>query len=318
MLSGLKGYLLKEAGWIFLALLVISFITFVLCRFVPGDPVAIRNPKADPETIARIREEMGFNRPIPIQYFDYMSKFVRGNMGESIRFPDRSVKELLFPRLWVSLQINILALLLSLPIGMILGIIAAKYRGRLVDHLIIITSLIPRAIPSIIFIQFLLLILVLRFQLLPASMAGWSGIFSLKIIIPLLVLSLPAIGGFAEFVRVSVLHVLEDDYVRTAYAKGLSEKRVILRHILPNASAPIVTTMILALAGLLEGSLFAELFYGIDGAGRLMFDSFFQRDLEVIMAFTIIISALFLVSIRLSDLVLGVIDKRIRIGAQKR
>ncbi|PIQ92155.1 MAG: hypothetical protein COV69_03395 [Parcubacteria group bacterium CG11_big_fil_rev_8_21_14_0_20_39_14] len=308
----MKEFLLREAKWFIIAILIISFITFCLCRVAPGDPIQIRCPKADPEQIAQIHRELGLDKPLPIQYALYMWNFIQGDMSMSLYYLT-PVKELLFPALWISFQINLLALLIALPLGLILGIIAAKNRGKWLDSTIIISSLIPRAIPSIIFILFAVLVFACILSIFP--LRGWNGIFSTKIIIPLIVLSLPAIGGFAEFVRVNILHVLDDEYIRTAYAKGLPEWRVLGWHVLPNASTPIVTVVIISLAELLVGSLFVEMFYGIPGSGKLMFDAFFNRDYELMMAFTIFISAAFLILVRVADLSIAVIDKRVRLGA---
>lgn len=308
----MKGFILREWKWFIIAMLVISFATFVLCRVAPGDPIQIRCPKASPEQIAQINAELGLDKPLPVQYALYIWKFIRGDMGMSLHY-SIPVKEILFPALWVSFQINFLALLMSLPFGLILGTVAAKKRGKWQDSTIILSSLVPRSIPSILFILLAIYFFACLLGILP--LRGWEGVFSAKIIIPLIVLSLPAIGGFAEFVRVNILHVLDDEYIKTAYAKGLPEGKVFGWHILPNASTPIVTVLFLSFAEILVGSLFVEMFYGIPGSGKLMFDAFFNRDYELMMAFTIIISAIFLILARVADLVVAAMDKRIRLGA---
>lgn len=316
-MENLKGYIGKELLVILLQLFVISFLVFVMLRFGPGDPIAIQFPKADPEVRELLREELGYNRNIFVQYGDYMWHFIRGDMGESIKYTGQPVWELLKPRLWISIQLGAAAMLIGFPLGIILGMVAARYRNSWFDTFLISTLMSLRVLPVIILIQFCIFLFALKLNWLPAG--GWDGLFSKNIIIPLIVLVLPSLGGGARFTRMNILHVIEDDYVRTAYAKGLPEKWVFLKHILPNAAPPILYDFIVSLGvTLLTGFLFVELLYGIRGIGKLMLESTFAFDYNVIMAFCIIVTSAYLVLRRVADISLGILDPRIRAGEAKR
>jgi len=316
-MENLKSFLVKESVVILIQLFLVSLIIFLMLRFGPGDPIAIRFPKADFETRELLREELGFNRHPLIQYFDYISGFVRGDLGESIKYPGKKVWDLFKPRLWISFQLGLLAMLIGMPLGVILGMIAARFRNSWFDSGLIGFLMCFRVFPTILFVQLCIFFLALKLEVLPAG--GWEGIFSKNIIIPLAALILPGLAGGARFTRMNILHVIEEDYVRMAYAKGLSEKEVYLKHVLPNAAPPILYVFIISLGDILiSGFLFVELLYGIRGMGKLIFEAAFDLDYDVVLAFCIIITSCWFVLRRVADVALGILDPRIRAGMEKR
>lgn len=316
-MSGLGSYVLRRLLWIPLILFVASVVTFSLGRYGPGDPATLRaHPGASPETIEQIRHEMGLDRPVWEQYGDYMSGVVlHGDFGESLRYPGVSVRELIVPRMWISAQLGLIALSITFILGMIVGTVAAYSRGKWLDPALISFFLFFQSIPTLISIPFMLWLFVVKLEWLPA--AGWEGVFSKNIIIPVLVLSLPGIASVARLMRANVLAVLGEDYVRTARAKGLSEFVVIRRHVVRNALLPMVTIVGLSLVSILEGAFFTELLYGIPGIGRLSLESVFNRDYDVIMALFLIIGSVFIVLQIVVDVAYAFIDPRIRLDKKQ-
>ena len=290
---------------------IVSFGTFMLARYAPGDPVLVRaGPRADPEVVERIRHELGLDKPVIIQYVDYMGGFVTGDLGESIsKYPGTPVAELIFPRMFISAQLGGMGLFLVFFIGIAVGILAALKRGKWLDPFLISISLFFHSIPSIIFVPVLLYIMVLQLHLVPAS--GWEGIFSLRVVIPLMVFTLPGIVGPARLMRVTLLAVLGEDYIRTARAKGLPEWKIVLKHALRNAMLPMTTVIGLSLVSILEGSFFIEQLYGIPGIGSLALDAVYARDYDIIMALTMIVSGAFLVVQLITDIIYTLIDPRV-------
>lgn len=316
-MESIKSYAAKEIFWIIITGLIAAFILFALIRLGIEDPIAIKFPKADPEIREILREELGYNRPLIIQYAAYMWRFVQGDMGESIRYIGRDVWGLLRPRFWITMQLGFAATLIGMPLGVILGMVAARFRNSWFDTCLISFLTIFSVLPAVIFIQLCIFVFVLQLGWLPPG--GWDGLFSKNIIIPLISLILPGLVGGVRFTRINILHVIEEDYVFMAYAKGLSEKKIFLRHILPNAAPPILYIFIISLTTtMLTGFFFVELIYGIRGMGTFMLESIRGLDYDVIMAASIIITFFALVSRRVADIALGILDPRIRVGLAKK
>ena len=308
-------YAARRLIWLPFLLLIVTFITFTLIRFGPGDPIEIwLGQHQDDETKQRIRQQLGLDDPLAIQYVRYVEGIVtRLDFGESLRYRNKEVAELIATRLPISLQLNLAAILIALGIGIPVGLFAGLRQGSGWDNVAVTIALLFQSLPVFITAPMLLLVLALKLQLLPTS--GWDGFFSPKIIMPALVLGIPSIAIIVRLVRASVLDVLGQDYIRTARAKGLNENVVRVRHILRNALIPVVTSMGGTLAGLAGGSFIVEKYFGISGMGLLGIDSIFQRDYPVFMAFAVIGTTLFLVANLVVDLIYPLLDPRIRLGA---
>jgi peptide/nickel transport system permease protein len=320
--QGLAGYILRRLLLAPVILLAISFITFSLGRFGPSDYVEIQaGARANPETIERIREERGLNDPIYQQYARYMWKFVQGDFGQSVRYRGASVQEVITPRLWVTVQYNILVLFLTFGIGIPLGVWAALKRGTWLDPFSIGVFLLFASVPVLVSIPLMQWLFVVQLGWLPSG--GWSdneyfgielGIFSKHVILPVLILTLPGVAGVARYMRAQVIEVLDLDYVRTAHAKGLSGEVVVTRHVARNALLPIVTILGFELAGLIAGSIFVEALLGIPGIGGYAYDSVLSSDYDSIMAIVLLGSAAFILANLLVDIAYGFIDPRIRLS----
>ena len=304
-------YVARRLLWFPILLLLITLITFALGFYGPGDPVQQRlGQHANPEAAARLRAELGLDRPFYVQYADYVSHAVRGDFGESISmFPGKPVGSLLWSGLKVSMQLNVAAILIGIVIGIPLGIIAALNRNSILDYLTMTSAIAGISFPSFVLGPILMWIFVARLRLLSI---GWAGIFSSKALLPVLVLCLGPIAVFARQTRANLSEVLDEDYVRTARSKGLSEQVVIVGHALRNALIPLLTIFGLMLGGLVGGAFITETLFGIPGIGRLGVQSFFSRDYPVIMALTLLIAVAYAIINLLVDLFYGLIDPRIR------
>jgi ABC-type dipeptide/oligopeptide/nickel transport system permease component len=323
-MQGLAGYIVRRLLLLPLILLAVSVVTFTLGRFAPADYVDIyAGTRATPEIKERIREERGLNDPVYEQYIRYITNFVQGDFGKSVVHGNPDVEDVIFPRLWVSLQYNVVVLILTFSIGIPVGTFAAMRRGTWMDPFSIGTFLVFTSIPVLVSIPVLLWLFVLKLDWLPSS--GWSdqeylgveiGLLSKRAILPILILTLPGIAGIARYMRAQVLDVLEQDFVRTARSKGLEEYVVISRHVVRNAMLPIATLVGFELAALFSGSLFVETFLGIPGIGRYAFDAIGGRDYDSVMAIVLLGSAVFMLANLLADLAYGFIDPRIRLSGQ--
>lgn len=301
-------------------LLVISLATFALMSIVIGDPVLLilgQETAADEETIERMRADLGLDRPLPFQYLDWLSHVARGDLGNSMRSPV-SVIDTILERLPVTLELTLLTLLLSLTISLPLGIAAALRPGSVVDVAISALASIGLSIPN--FWLGILLIYVFALKL------GWlpSGGFvrftedplqNLKLmILPTLTLSTAYIGSQARYMRSAMLDVLNQDYVRTARSKGLTERAVVWTHAVRNALMPVITIVGLEVAGLFGGAVVTETIFSLPGIGTLLIQSVFGRDITMVQGVVLFITLAVVLVNLVTDLAYAVIDPRIRVS----
>jgi len=321
--QGLAGYVLRRLLLAPVILLAISMATFALGRYAPADYVDVQaGGRARPETIERIKEERGLNDPVYEQYGRYVWKALHGDFGQSVRYRGTAVQDVIFPRLWVTVQYNLVVLVLTFAIGIPVGTWAALRRGTWLDPVAIGTFLLFASVPVVVSVPLLQWLFAVKLGWLPTG--GWAehdffgvklGVFSKEIILPVLILTLPGVAGVARYMRGQVIEVLDQDFVRTARAKGLREGTIVARHVARNALLPIATIMGFELAGLLAGSIFVETLLGIPGIGLYAFDSIGSRDYDSIMAIVLVGSAAFIAANLLVDIAYGFIDPRIRLGS---
>jgi len=325
-MQGLFGYAVRRLLWVPVILFAVSFIAFTITRFGPGDYVdVLAGPRATPEAEARLREQTGLNDPFYEQYGRYMKRLLtEGDFGESFtKYRGTPVWDIIWPRILVSIQPGIVALVIGFSVGIAVGIFAALKQGTWLDPFAIGSFLFFQSIPVLVSLPFLVLLFVVKLGWLPAI--GWGGprvdvgpqdielgILSTHIILPALALSLPSVAGVARLVRATTLSVLGEDYVRTARAKGLPEFQVITRHVARNALLPLVTVLGLSLSTLLEGSFFVETILGIPGIGQLGFQAATSRDYDVILALVLILATAFVIANIITDLAYTLIDPRVR------
>lgn len=311
--SGILGYAIRRVLWAIPVLFLISIVVFVILRAAPTDPVdAILGRAQTPEAAERLRDKYGYDQPILVQYFKYMGNLFQGDPGISVKHQDFALTEVLLPKMWISLQMNAWALLITFAIGIPVGIYAALARGTFIDPLVIGSWLTIEAVPTFVSAPFFIWLFAIKWDLISLS---YEGIYSLNMILPIALLSLGGVAGVGRFMRASMIGVMGEDYVRTARAKGLRESTVVLTHIARNAMLPMVTAVGLSIPGLVIGSLFIEQAFGIPGMGRESFQAALTPDYDVLMAITLITSTLLVFANVVIDLVYGAIDPRVRVGA---
>ncbi len=325
-MRGLAPYVLQRLFWAPVILFAVSIVAFSLGRFAPSDYVELQaGSRARPETIARIQEERGLNDPVYEQYGRYIWNFIQGDFGESTIYRGVPVEDVILPRLWVTVQYNAVVLFLTFLIAIPVGIMAALRRGTWLDPFAIGVFLLFASMPVLVTIPILQWLLAVKLGWLPSG--GWEvrefagveiGLFSERIILPVLVLTLPGVAGLARYMRAQAIEVLDQDYVRTARAKGLQDLTVVSRHVARNAILPIITILGFELAALLAGSIFLETLLGIPGIGSYAFDSVTNRDYDSIMAIVLLGGAAFIGANLLVDITYAFIDPRIRLGGEPR
>ena len=309
------AYAVRRLVWLPFLLLIVTFVTFALLRAGPGDPVQVwLGQHQNDEVRQRIRARLGLDDPLAVQYARYIGGIVtRLDFGESFRYRNTPVRELLAKRIPVSFQLNLAAIIITLGVGIPVGLFAALRQGTGWDNVVVAIALAFQSLPVFITAPVLLLVFALYLDILPTG--GWGGFFSPKIVMPAVVMGVPGIAIVVRLVRASVLDVLGQDYIRTARAKGLNERVVRYRHILRNAMIPVVTSFGFTIAGLAGGTFIVEIYFGIPGVGLFAIESLFQRDYPVLMAFAIITTTLFMLANLVVDLMYPLLDPRIRLGA---
>ena len=314
--AGLLGYAIRRLLWAVPVLFLVSVILFAILRLGPNDPVDAILPKSvyTPAQAELLRQKYGYDQPVYQQYFTYMGNLFRGDPGTSIKHPDFTMKEFVFDKMWVSARINLVALIITFVLGIPIGIYAALARGTPVDPLTIGFWLMLAALPTFVAAPFLLWVFALKLDLISLT---YDGVFSKNMILPILIISLPGVAGVARFMRASVISVMGEDYVRTARAKGLRERTVIISHITRNALLPMVTVIGLELPGITAGSLFVERAFGIPGIGAQALEAAILPDYDVILIIVLFSATLFVLANVVVDLLYAVIDPRIRVNAAR-
>ncbi len=261
-------------------------------------------------TAGRIRQERGLDRPFHEQYALYIWNALHGDFGESYKYRGQPIGPLILERIWVSMQLGLVAMAMAVLLGVPLGIVAALKANTWIDRLTVGVAVLGISTPTFVLAPIVTWFFARELRILPAG--GWDGIASPRIIMPALVLGIGAVAVFARQTRASLLEVLPQDYVRTARSKGLREGTVILVHALRNALLPIFTLMGMMLGDLPAGAFIVENVFGIPGIGRLGFESFFARDYPLIMALTLIVAASYVLVNLLVDVGYVFLDPRIR------
>ena len=300
-------YIVRRFLWMVLTLFVIAFITFCLMHLVPGGPWD-KDKTLPPQIIENLNRKYGLDQPFLVQFKNYIFNALQGDLGISYVNQNRSVTEIIMGGFPVSAILGLVAFVLATLIGIPLGIAAALKQNSFVDYFAVIFATIFASIPNFVLGILLVVIFSVTLHWLPTN-----GLSSIKqIIMPAFALAALPAAYMARITRASMLDVTRQDYVRTARAKGLSERMVIIRHILRNAMIPVVTVAGPELAGLVTGSFIIENIFSIPGIGRLFIQSISNRDYGMIMG-TVLFYAFAIAFINLAvDILYGIIDPRIR------
>jgi peptide/nickel transport system permease protein len=305
-------YIVRRLAAGLLVLLGVSLVTFILLHVVPGDPVAAMFAKrADPATLARIRHELGLDRPLPIQYADFLARAVTGDLGQSFRTRE-PVMAMIARALPVTATLALAATVVMIALGLPVGIGAALRPHTWLDYLGALTTLAFISAPVFWVAVVAQLCFGLLWDLLPIS--GWDS--PAHIVLPALVLGSRYAAAVARYTRAAMLDVLGHDYVRTARAKGLGPRSTVLKHALKSALVPVLTVLGLEMGGLLTGSILTESVFGIPGLGRLTVQGLEWRDFPLVQG-TVLCTATIFVLINLAvDLGYALVDPRIRLAGR--
>ena len=296
-------------------LFVAVVVTFVAVQFVPGDPIMIllSDQSGDPVLEARLRAEYGLDRPLHVQFLDYLAGILHGDFGLSFRFASVPVIDVLSTGLAISPILALSAICLALPLGIILGTFAALRRNTMADTSIIFVLVAGISIPNFAMSAFLVYLFAIKLGVVPV--AGWGTID--KAVLPVFVLAIPPTAYIARLSRTYMLEVLQQDYIRTARAKGLPDRLVIYRHALRNTLVPLLTTVGIIFGGLLSGTFVVEIIFNIPGLGSMAIQSIFARDYPVTMTIVLLFTCFYAGINLIIDLLYGLIDPRIRLAGDR-
>jgi ABC-type dipeptide/oligopeptide/nickel transport system permease component len=307
-------YILGRLGGLFLVFIIVSIITFSLMHAVPGGPFDEEKQPLPPAAKANILRKYGLDRPIWEQYLRYMANAVRGDFGIPYQSPTETVTGLI-SRVWPpTLALGLVTLLIAFGVGMTLGVVAAYKQNTPIDYFVTAISTFGFAMPNFVIGIWLIMILSVSLHWLPTG--GWGE--PQHYIMPLLAYSLAPTALVARYTRVSTLEVLHADYVRTARAKGLTEKAVMTRHVLRNGLIPMITVLGPIIPNILTGSIFIEMTFRIPGLGRYFITSIKNRDYPMIMALMLMVALLWSVTYLLSDILYTLVDPRVRLGGRNK
>ena len=299
-------------------LLVASLLIFLLLEILPGDPAAvILGVGAQEDTLRALRAELGLDLPAPVRYLNWLGEVLQGDLGRSYTY-DTPVQELLLNRVELSLPLALLAILLSTGIAIPLGVFAASRHREVADTGIMGFAQFGVAVPNFWFAILLILLFSVKLGWFSAGGfagwdAGWFPAFK-SLVLPAVALALPQAAILARVTRSSVLETVQEDYIRTARAKGLSRSQALWRHAVRNALIPVVTILGLQLSFLLAGTIIIENVFYLPGVGRLLFQAIAQRDLMVVKNLVLVLAATVVLINFLVDLLYAVLDPRLRLG----
>ena len=303
------GYVVRRVVSMFITLFFVITLTFVMMHSIPGNPFT-GEKKLPPAIEKALLEKYNLDKPLSQQYVDYVSGVAKGDFGPSMNYNGRTVNDMIGDGFPFSAELGGLAFLLIVIVGIPLGVIAALKQGTLIDRTMIFFAIVGVTIPSFVLATLLIYVFGTRLKVLPTSRwVSWKSR-----IMPTIALGVSSIAYVARLTRSSMLEVINQDYIRTARAKGLTETVVVFKHALKNALIPVVTYLGPLTAGILTGSFIIEKIFAVPGMGRMFVESISNRDYTVIMGVTIFYSLILVVFIFIVDLVYGLIDPRIKIN----
>lgn len=303
-------YVTVRIGQALIVLFLVSLLTFIMINVAPGDPVAVMlDKRADPETMQRVREQLGLDRPYTEQFISFVKGAVTGDLGTSY-FQHEPVTEIVARGFKITIKLGLLALLVSVGIGLIVGTLSAVFRGKWVDHLMMFLAMLGISAPSFWIAVLLQLALGLHLKLLPisgATMPGW-------LVMPVICLGISYGASSARLVRTNMIEVLSQDYIRTARSKGLSEIVVVGKHVLKNAGISIITLIGMQLRSLITGAMVIETVFSLRGLGSVSYAAIMARDIPLIQGCVLYTAVIYVAVNLIVDLTYGLLDPRVRLS----
>jgi ABC-type dipeptide/oligopeptide/nickel transport system permease component len=308
-MTGMKAYIVSRLGLAIVVVFATCLIVFLIMHLTPGDPIRLLTggARVSAEKVEELRQKWGLDQPLYIQYFRWLGNILKGDLGTSI-LQKQAVGRLILGRLPVTLALTTSAMILSILLGLPLGVISAVRQYTFVDHFGMALALFWRSMPDFWLGLMLMLIFGLHLRWLPIS--GFTGPISL--VLPVLTLGMVEVGLLARLMRSEMLEVLREDFVRTARAKGLKEFFVQYKHALRNAIISIVVYLFLGIPWLISGAVVVETVFGLPGMGNLLYRSILGKDFPVVQAIILLIAILTVFFNLLGDILTGILDPRIR------
>ena len=326
------GYALRRLILAIPLLIGITFVSFLVIHLAPGEPVDNQAGESSTQSDAKLRERLreiyGLDKPLHVQYWNWVSRLVRLDFGRSFSPDARPVLQKIGERLPVTLLLNIVELMIIVLLAIPIGVLSATRQYSKFDKVTTVFVFVGFATPDFWLALMLMIVFGVQLGWLPISglrsptweyLAFWrqQWDFVAHLILPILVATFGGLAGFSRYMRQSMLEVVRQDYIQSARAKGLSESVVIGKHALRNALLPIVTVLGLSLPGLIGGSVIVETIFAIPGMGQLMVQAVFERDYPVIMGNLVIVATITLVANLIADLTYSLVDPRIRVAARR-
>lgn len=304
----MAGLLARRLVQAVAVLLGVAIITFLLLHYLPADPAAlVAGRSANAQMIANVRHQLGLDLPLPLQFWRYLTGLVRGDLGRS--YIQRSeVATLILARIPATLLLMACGILVEVTLGLTLGVIAALRRNGLVDRIVMMFAFVGVSSPQFVVALLLLYVFAARLGWFPMSGFGTPA----HAVLPALTLGLLGAGWYARMVRSAMIDVLNQDYVRTARAKGLLERSVILKHAMRNALMPVITLGALEFGTLLSGAVLTEQIFTIPGFGKLIVDAVFNRDYAVVQGVVLVTATIYMALNLVADMAYILVDPRLR------
>ncbi len=303
-------YITKRIGISILTVLVLVTVVFILVRLMPGDP--FNDPKMTPTVRANLNAYYGLDKPVIQQYATYLGNLLRGNFGYSMIYPNQTVNNLLASSFPYSLDLGIRALVLSLSLGLVFGIISALNRGNKIDLFFVIVAVIGTSVPDFIMGAILQYFFAVKWGLLPiAQYYGFA-----HTILPSIALGFYTMASISRIMRASMLEVVQQDYIKTARSKGLSNFRITWKHQIRNAILPVVTVLGPTVAAVLTGTFVIESIFAIPGMGKYYVESVQNYDYSMILGTTVFYGTFLVLANMVVDIFYGIVDPRIRIAGK--
>lgn len=302
-------FILRRSGSALILMVVVSFIAFMLI-FAAGDPaVKLAGEAGTAADAARIRALYGFDQPIPVQFFHWISAALRGNFGHSFYF-DQPVAAILLDRLGITMLLGLTSFIFALALALPLGIAAARWQNTWIDRTALVIAVVGQAMPTFWFALLLVILFSVTFPILPTSGSEtWK-----HFIMPSVVLGYFAAPAIMRLARSGMISALETDYIRTARAMGISPRNVVLKYALRNALIPVVSVSAAQLGYMLAGSVVVESVFAINGAGRLAWESILRSDLPTVQALVLCFSLIYVVLTFAADVLNAWLDPRMRLA----
>lgn len=304
-------YIVQRVLFLIPSLLAVYTITFFLMHATPGGPWDADSRPLPPEVIARLNEKYGLDKPVYVQYTDFLVGILtRGDLGESYNRVGQDVTTILASFFPISFQLGVVSMLMAVVFGLTLGIIASVNHNSALDYISTFVSIVGVSTPNYVVATLLIILFAVRLGWVPTG--GWDGIWSSRVFIPAFALALQPMALMARYTRTSMLDVLRRDYVRTARAKGLGEQAVLVKHALRNALIPVITVAGIAFANIVTGSFFVESVSNIPGIGRYFVSSVLARDYPVIIGTTLLYATLVMIMNLVVDILYAFVDPRLQ------